>query len=114
MHKLTIKTVLLAVALTACGYAAAGGRPDPGAVLPMIVKVAMDSRGNAIIITGRNFGNTPPTVRLADQVLDVRSFSENRVVASLPPGIEQATYGLTVTTGGRIRATSDLFSAALP
>lgn len=113
MFKSPLKIALLAIGITACGYATAGGRPSPGAMPPTIVKVAMDARKNALIITGWNFGSTSPTVRLADEVLDVKSFSDNRVVASLPANIEPATYRLTVTATGRNRLTSDVFSAAV-
>ncbi|MHB8472496.1 MAG: IPT/TIG domain-containing protein [Gammaproteobacteria bacterium] len=78
------------------------------------MKTAIDRQGNALIITGRNFGATAPTVTLADQVLEVKHFSEQEVVASLPPGLTAATYGVTVTTNGQSRASSNLFSATLP
>ena len=68
MQKITIKTILLIAGLTACGIATAGGRgkhPLP----PMIVKTAVDVQEKVLIITGRNFGATPPTVMLADQAL---------------------------------------------
>ena len=113
MHKVTIKTILLLVGLTACGIVAAGGRGTPGPLPPMIVMTAVDAQENVLIITGRNFGTTPPTVLLADQVLDVKRFSEREVVASLPHGLASATYGVTVTTSGRNRISSNIFSATL-
>jgi hypothetical protein len=114
MNNVTLKTVLIAIALTAAGHAAAGGRPDPGVTPPKIMKVAVDNEQNGLIITGRNFGDTSPTVRLADKVLDVKRSSENEIIASLPLGIEPATYGLTVTTAGRNRVTSHPFSVTVP
>lgn len=46
--------------------------------------------------------------------LDVKRFSQHGVVANLPQGLVSATYGVSVTTGGRNRASSNLFSATLP
>lgn len=110
----TIKIMLLAAGLSLCGPTTAGGRPMPNAAQPMIAKVAMNHEKNAIIITGRYFGNTsPPSVHLAGQELKIKRFTESEVAAALPPGIRQATYRLTVTANGHKRATSDVFSASL-
>lgn len=116
MHKIAkiIKTALLVAGLIACGSTIAGGRGAPALLVPMILKTAMDMEASALIITGRNFGATTPTVTLANQVLEVKRFSEYEVVASLPRGLTAATYGVTVTTNGRNGASSNLFSAALP
>lgn len=114
MNKLTIKTVLLVAGLVACGYAAAGGGGTRALLSPTIVKTAMDMQENILIISGHNFGATPPTVMLADQVLEVKHFSEQEVVASLPRGLTAANYGVTVTTNGRNRVSSNLFSTTLP
>ncbi len=113
MHKVTIKTILLIAGLTACGITTAGGRGTYTPLPPMIVKTAVDAQEKVLIITGRNFGATLPTVMLADQALDVKHFSEHEVVANLPRGLTAATYGVTVTTSGRNRASSNLFSATL-
>ena len=114
MHKIAIKTILLIAGLAACGIATAGSgglsTPQP----PMIVKTVVDAQEKVLIIAGRNFGVMPPTVMLANQVLDVKRFSENQVVASLPPGLTSGNYGVSVTTGSRNRASSNLFSATLP
>ena len=80
----------------------------------MIVKVAVNAKENSLIITGWNFGDTPPNVHLAGQVLKVKHVSVNEIVARLPSGIQAATYGLTVTTSGRSQVTSNHFSVALP
>ena len=118
MHNVTIKILLFAISLTGglapCGVATAGGRGTAVPPSPMIMKTAVDVKANILIITGRNFGATLPTVTLADQALDVKGFSEYEVVASLPLGLTPATYGVIVTTSGRNQASSNLFSAALP
>lgn len=115
MRNITINTLVLIIGLVASGHAAAaGGRGNPGPVSPYIVKTSVDAKEKALIITGRNFGASAPTVMLADQVLEVKRFSENEVVASLPQPLAAATYGITVTSnGGRSRATSSLFTATL-
>ena len=114
MHKMSFNIALLAAGLTAGGFVVAGGRPSPGSAPPVIAKVAMSANENAIVITGWNFGGTAPTVRLGEYVLDVKTFSDNRVVAGLPPHLEAATYRLTLTSSSKSRFTSDVFSAALP
>lgn len=114
MHRITIKSILFAVALGACGIATAGGLGNIAPQPPTIMKTAVDEKENVLIISGRNFGSTSPSVSLADQTLDVKRFSDNEVVASLPQDFASATYGVTVTTGGRNRVSSNLFSATLP
>lgn len=117
MHKTTLLAISLTGGLIVCGIAAAGGRGTPVPPPPMIVKTAVDTQEKVLIITGRNFGATAPTVILADQVLDVKRFSEREVVANLPRGLAAATYGVTVitnTSSGRNRISSNLFSATLP
>ena len=117
MRNATIKTILFAISfalgLAAYGVAIAGGRGNLE-LPPMIIKTMVDARENVLIITGHNFGSTPPTVLLADLALDVKRFSQHEVVANLPQGLVSATYGVSVTTGGRNRASSNLFSATLP
>ena len=112
--KTTLFTISLIVGLTAGGTTAAGGRGTPTPPAPTIVKVAVEIQEKALIITGHNFGATLPVVILADQTLDVKHFSGQEIVASLPRGLTAATYGITVTTSGRNPVRSNPFSAALP
>lgn len=114
MYKETLKTAFLILGLAACGIAAAGGRGNPGPQAPWVVKTSVDAKEKALIVTGRHFGAAAPTVMLSGQVLEVKRFSENEVVASLPQRLAPATYGVTVTTNGvRNRVTSNLFSTTL-
>ena len=115
MRNVTIKTIFIIIGLATSGYAsAAGGRGNPGPISPYIVKTSVDAKEKTLIITGRNFGATAPTVMLSDQVLEVKRFSENQVVASLPQPLAAATYGITVTSNGaRNRVTSNLFTATI-
>ena len=114
MQHVTIKTILFAVGFGAWGMTTAGGLGNIAPQPPMIMKTAVDEKENVLIISGRNFGSTSPSVSLADQTLDVKRFSDDEVVASLPQDFASATYGVTVTTGGRNRVSSNLFSATLP
>lgn len=114
MFKFVANALLLIVGLAFVGQAAAaGGRGLSSALPPVILKVAVDAKENAIVVSGQNFGDASPAVRLAGQILDVKRFSENEVVASLPRDIQSATYLLTVSSSGRDQATSLPFSAAI-
>ena len=113
MFKITIKTILLIAGFAACGIAAAGGGGIPSLQPPVIVKAVVDAQEKILIITGRNFGATLPTVMLADQALGVKRFSEQEVVASLPPSLTPGNYGVFVTTSGRNRVSSNLYSTSL-
>ena len=113
MPRVNIKAILFIAGLTVASMATAGKGGFPTPLPPMIVKTAVDTQEKALIITGRNFGATMPTVMLADQVLDVKRFSEHEVVASLPRNLTAATYGVMLTTSGPTRSSSNLFSATL-
>ena len=113
MPRVNIKAILFIVGLSVASMATAGKGGFPTPLPPMIVKTAVDTQEKALIITGRNFGATMPTVMLADQVLDVKRFSEHEVVASLPRNLTAATYGVMLTTSGPTRSSSNLFSAML-
>lgn len=113
MRKIYTNTLLLIAGLTVCGVVTAGGGGSHVQPPPMIVKISVDQQSKTLTITGRNFGTTAPAVRLADQPLAVKRFSENEIVANLPHGLATATYGISVTTSGNNRASSNFFSAML-
>ncbi len=113
MHKVTIKAILLIAGLTAFGIATASGRGTITPMPPKIVKTVVDSQEKILVITGHNFGTTLPTVMLADQALEVRRFSQQEIMASLPHSLNTATYSVIITTGGRNRISSNIFSATL-
>lgn len=73
---------------------------SPRLLPPVIESATLNFNDKVMIIRGRNFGGAPPTVRLADHVLTVRSFSANKIIVSLPPGIRPAARDLRVTTYG--------------
>lgn len=117
MYKVTLKTFLLAISfasgLGVYGIATASGRGAGTPSAPMIMKTAVDTKESLLIITGRNFGPTMPTVFLADQALDVQRFTPNEIVALLPRELAPATYGVVVTSNDRNRASSNFFTATL-
>ena len=113
MKKITVKTVLLITGLAAQGIAMAGGGALPAPLQPMIVKTAVNAQEKELIISGRNFGATQPSVKLAEQALEVKRFSDNEGVAHLPRDLMPATYAVTVTSNGRNRASANPFSATV-
>ncbi|MGH8511427.1 MAG: IPT/TIG domain-containing protein [Gammaproteobacteria bacterium] len=101
--------------LTSIGYTAIAAGPGSAraAQTPAILSAMVDANEHTMIISGHNFGTVLPTVRLGDRVMKVESFSPNQVIVTLPPGIQPATYSLTVTANRPYPLTSNLFSAAL-
>jgi hypothetical protein len=113
MRKLIFQSLfaIAGLAATTSGFALGG---SPGPVLPVILSVAADFKQQTLVISGRQFGSSLPTVRLANTLLTVKTASTERIVASLPAGIQPATYRLTVTAqDGRRAMTSEVFHAAL-
>lgn len=110
MVKNLVKAVTLIIGLAPLTGVVAGGGGLLLPLPPVVWKTAVDLQENVLVISGRRFGTTMPTVRLANYVLRLQRFTENEIVASLPPDIQTATYSLTVTNSSR--STSDLFSVA--
>ena len=111
MFRFSVNALLIIIGFAFAGQAEAGGLPATPS--PVILKAAVDAKKNAIVVSGQNFGSTQPTVKLAGQILEVKRYSENEVVASLPRDIQPATYHLTVGAGGRDRAISNAFIAVV-
>lgn len=110
----TISIILFIAGLGVGGTVLAGGRGIPTTPSPVIVKAAVDTTENVLIISGRHFGERPPTVLLADEALLVKRFSAREVVATLPRDLTTATYGITVITNHpRDRMASGPFSVTL-
>ena len=112
MFKFFINATLFITGLAVFGYATAGGQGLSEPTPPVVLKTVVDFKKNILVISGRHFGTATPTVKLADDALDVQRFSENEIVVNLPRTIQAATYGLTVTSGSRHRSTSNLFGVA--
>lgn len=112
MHQSVIRLFVLSavLAMPVSGHALGGMAPP---VSPLVLSVT-DVEDGTLVISGRHFGDAPPTVRLADDVLVVKSASVDRIVADLPAGIRPATYRLIITAQtGRRSATSQPFFVAL-
>jgi hypothetical protein len=54
---------------------------------------------NFLVLRGKDFGSTLPTVYLGGEALPVKSFSPGRVVAALPLTLPPAFYRLTLANG---------------
>lgn len=52
---------------------------------PLILSTEVDRKNVLMIISGRNFGNHPPSVWLADHALEVKRFSPTHPVSGLLP-----------------------------
>lgn len=113
MFESTVKSILIIMMGLGASVCAAAGLGSPRPNPPVILSVLVDSAEHAMVISGRHFGKTAPTVSLADRILKVQSFSERKLIVDLPPGIGPATYSVTVTTNGPQRLASAPFSAAI-
>ncbi|MGH8658137.1 MAG: IPT/TIG domain-containing protein [Gammaproteobacteria bacterium] len=100
MLKLSMQAVLMMIiGLTTFGAGAAQVLPRPPE--PVILSTEIDSSDRLMIISGRNFGSShSPIVTLADEVLEVKSFSPTEIVVQVPPEMPLATYLLKVSAGG--------------
>lgn len=114
MTMFTVKTILLVAGISVCGITSAGGRGMPAPPQPVILKTVVDAKKMDLIISGRDFGKTIPTVMLAEQALDVVVFSEQEIVVDLPRSLTGGTYAVSVITNGLNRTSSNLFSAVIP
>ncbi|MGH8549621.1 MAG: IPT/TIG domain-containing protein [Methylococcales bacterium] len=113
MNKITMKTLLIAAAFVSAGNAYALRTSSSVAKPPQIMSTETEIQGNDMVISGHNFGAQEPIVRLGDQVLSVKSHSDNQTIVVLPPQIRPATYRLTITTAGARKLTSDPFNATI-
>lgn len=110
MVKWVVQVIFISVGVAAIASAAGLGNRAPP---PVIQSTSVDFNENIMVISGQNFGSVSPIVRLANQVLEVKSHSGDQITVNLPVGIEPATYRLTVSVSKPYRLTSDVFSAGL-
>lgn len=65
----------------------------------VIVSAEADSTAGTVTIDGQAFGDEIPIVTLNGMPLDVVTSTPSEIVATLPPGLDPATYLLTVSRG---------------
>lgn len=75
----------------------------------VIDTASVDTVTNRVTITGRNFGNSAPAVKLAEVPIAVQSydFNSQTLIANLPAGLAPGSYLLTVTAGSGQNQTAD-------
>ena len=66
---------------------------------PKILTVAVNPTENFLVLRGKDFGSTLPTVYLGGEALPVKSFSPSQVVAALPAALPPAFYRLSLVNG---------------
>src|SRR6202035_1318372 len=60
----------------------------------------VDLLANTIALSGKNFGQHPPTVNLQENSLEVTSFDETTIKANLPTDLAPGSYHLVVIANG--------------
>jgi hypothetical protein len=88
------------------------GAIGPLTPVPMILSAEVDAVPYRLIISGTNFGSTPPLVKLGGQALAVSGSSPNRVVVDLPADLRPASY-LTISNK-RDHSKADSFNLQIP
>lgn len=100
MLKLSQGVLIMSIGLAMFGQSVSAVDTRPRPAEPVILSTEVDLENSLMTISGRNFGKSAPTVRLADHILEVKSSSPTQLVVRLPAGIRLATYLLTVSTTG--------------
>jgi hypothetical protein len=90
--------IIIGLAMFGQSVSAVDMRPRPAE--PVILSTEVDLGNSLMTISGWNFGNSAPIVRLGGQIVMVESFSPTQIVIRLPSDIRLATYLLTVSTTG--------------
>jgi hypothetical protein len=96
----TQRLLIIIIGLTMLGQSVSAVQLRPRPPEPVILSTAVDSKNELMTISGWNFGNSAPIVRLGGQIVVVESFSPTEIVIRLPSDIRLATYLLTVSTTG--------------
>jgi hypothetical protein len=92
--------LIIIIGLTMLGQSVSAVQLRPRPPEPVILSTAVDSKNELMTISGWNFGNSAPIVRLGGQIVVVESFSPTEIVVTLPSDVRLATYLLTVSTTG--------------
>lgn len=101
---------IVAMALTVALWQPAWAEPATASAIrpPEITRVEIDAAKWRLVISGANFGDDAPAVRLGGQTLSIASASANRIVAGLPSAISPATYRLTLTDARDVSKTDSI------
>jgi BclA C-terminal domain len=111
-----LSSVMLAASLTSQRAArsddlTADFQRAPGT--PVILSAAADLPGETLTVRGHGFGDALPAVQLGGAEIAVLSSNPFEILAALPPGLEPASYLLTVTRAGRHQKRSEAFEVTL-
>lgn len=97
MHVDKVGPYIIGIAL-AIGSSQAVARGPGGTPTPQIDKVEMDIAQKQLLLKGKFFKPNATVVSLGSHRLEVAESSPTRVVASLPPHLDPATYRLLVSS----------------
>lgn len=104
-HNLYMSLLIILV----CTLSACGGDDDPASIVttaePTILSVdpASVTEGIVVIIHGENFG-TSGVLKVNDEEAPTSTWSDSRIVFTVPTGIYGSQVNITVTSGGRTSA----------
>jgi hypothetical protein len=106
------QTIGISTAVLLATFGQNAGAIGPLTPTPLILSAEVDAMQYRLIISGTNFGSTPPLVKLGGQTLAVSGSSPNRVVVDLPADLRPASY-LTISNK-RDHSKADSFNLQIP
>jgi hypothetical protein len=106
------QTIGISTAVLLATFGQNAGAIGPLTPTPLIPSAEVDAVQYHLIISGTNFGSTPPLVKLGGQTLAVSGSSPNRVVVDLPADLRPASY-LTISNK-RDHSKADSFNLQIP
>ena len=107
------QTIGISTAVLLATFGQNAGAIGPLTPTPLILSAEVDAMQYRLIISGTNFGSTPPLVKLGGQTLAVSGSSTNRVVVDLPADLRPASYLLTISNK-RDHSKADSFNLQIP
>jgi hypothetical protein len=107
------QTIGISTAVLLATFGQSADALGPMIPAPVILSVEVDAMQHRLIISGTNFGSTPPLVKLGGQALAVSGSSPNRVVVDLPAELRPASYLLTISNK-RDHSKADSFNLQIP
>jgi hypothetical protein len=107
------QTIGISTAVLLVIFGQNAGAIGPLTPTPMILSAEVDTVQYHLIISGTNFGSTPPLIKLGGQTLAVSGSSPNRLVVDLPADLRPASYLLTISNK-RDHSKADSFNLQIP